>query len=1044
MSFSFLSLWLLLASLTSPAPGEQWRLVYRDGTFAALPAAPLLSGDRRADLSSAWAWSDGAAPRRIEADRIGKERLAVDRARLQIQVLDAQALTDARVIAGPQGLWLDVPEDLLPSWPVPRDGRLSIPLDPGQPWRLRLAARGQGSWWLDLPAGRTAGTLAPVAAPDLALLVTDRDGRPVDGAWLRILEGRRGEARPWALHRSIEGRISAPGLPGAEEVAAIVGAPDHVPAVLRGRPGDLPRQVQLGTGATVAGRFIAESGKAVSGVQIRLEAWFSPEMPQLTSRSAKSAADGTWQATAIPPGEAALLARAPGFAPYRLRLALAEGKTDLGTVRLRRGRDVRVEIVNDAGQPLARASLAGPAGLARTDAAGAAVLTVPPGEAFDLEVKASHHLDRKVRVEPAQASPMRIVLERAFLVVGRLVDPQGLPVGEGLSVLRRGNLSMSRSLLPGGAFEIDLPPGVEAELALSSPTTRELRLPLEPGAAGEVRDLGALQAPAGVEILGRIVSAGGGSAEGEPVPGARIWLPRPSDSGLLLAWVDRDLLEARSGADGRFRLAGTTEGPLQLRIDAAGFARAHHSVQPEAEAAQPEADERTLDIGDIVLAEGSTLHIRIPAPKGDGATARADLRGDWLELDMLTAPVFDGEAVLRNVPPGRIRLTVQKGRTLLCERQVAVLPEEDAEVECSGAPIRVRGVVRIGGHPAGPGTLLWMPPPPDMPGRITNVSSPAGLRQQQVFGEGRPQVEVSVVEDGSFVTEDLMPGSWQVAWVPVSGSLSQPQTVEIPELPEGAEHVAVLTFPGGAIAGVVLSPDERPAEGARVRDLDSGSVAFSGSDGGFVLTGVAPGTHHVQAEREELTSAVVSTAVSTEEAAGRSGDPIRLVLGDRQAPEIRVQVFDSHDVPVPGAFVFLEEEGKGQRLLTTGPDGGAAARVDLPTPARVRLAALINGVWSLGAWTDWADLPDPVILLSGPAGSLRVESSALEGSPRILSSQGWDIGWLLTRLGARQSVGPDHPLEMQGLPEGQYTFSLGDLTSRVTVKAGQQSSLALD
>lgn len=1028
-----LGFWLLLiTSLLAGGPGEEWRVAYTDGTVEAFQRPPILAEARRQQVDSVWAWSPEAAPRRIDPEAIGRELPAPDKVRLRVQVPGAQALKDARVMAGPVELWTDVPEDLLPVWPLPRTGEISIPLDPGRSWRLRLASSSRGTWWVDLPAGQTSVRLDPNPARAVDLLVTGRDGKPLDGAWMRLLEGaqgRRGRAKPWSLHLGTQGRISAPALPDAEEIVAFVGAPGYLPAVLRGRLADLPDQVKLGPGAAVGGRFTDDRGRPLQGVRVGLEAWISPDVADLIRRSAETTATGAWSVAVLPAGEAALVAQARGFAPYRARVELAEGKTDLGSIRLQRGKELRIVVVDDLGAPLAGAAAAGGPGLSgRTDPKGEAVLLVDPGEPVDLEVSAPHHVLWKSRVEPGTAPPLRVTLERAVNILGRLVDSHGRPVEEGMAALRRGSLSRTLALEPGGAFDIDLPAGVEADLTLSSPTTRELRVPLPAGDPGERRDLGALRAPAGIEISGRVTSA----KDGAPVAGARIWLPRPGGDGQLLAWVDRDLLEARSGPDGRFRMTGAPEGPLLLRIDAVDFARAHLAVQ-----AEPGAT--ALDAGEVALHHGADLRVAVSGSPPEGALAHADLRGDWLEMDTLTAPVRDGAALLRNIPPGKVRITVRSGRTLLCELETAVLEDEEAQVECSGGALRVAGVVRIGERPAGAGSLLWIPPAPGLPGRINNLVSEGGLRQQQVFGEGRPQVEVPVAEDGSFVTEDLSSGSWQVFWVPASGSLSRPRQVDIPALPEPAEWATVLTFPGGTLAGIVVDSRNRPVPEARVRDLDSGAVALSSPDGAFALTGAEAGSHSLQAERDELASAVVEAEVP----ADGSGDPVRLVLDERESPEIRMKTLDADQAPVSGAFVFLEEEGKGQRLLTTGAGGLAVARLDSPIPARVRLAALVNGAWSLGSWLSWQELPDTVILSSAPSGSLRIESPEATGSPRILSPGGWDVAWLSTRLGARPVLGPGAPLEVQGLPEGVYTVILEEKASTVSIRAGEQSTLAL-
>lgn len=149
-------------------------------------------------------------------------------------------------------------------------------------------------------------------------------------------------------------------------------------------------------------------------------------------------------------------------------------------------------------------------------------------------------------------------------------------------------------------------------------------------------------------------------------------------------------------------------------------------------------------------------------------------------------------------------------------------------------------------------------------------------------------------------------------------------------------------------------------------------------------------------------------------------------------------------MPVAGAFVFLEEEGRGQRLLTAGLDARVAVRIELPLPPRVRLAALANGTWSLGEWKEWSELSETETLVVGTGGSMRLESASHTGSPRLLSPQGWDVSWLLTRLGARPSLAPGHALEVHGLPEGVYTVSMEGITSPVTVRAGHQATLELD
>jgi hypothetical protein len=52
---------------------------------------------------------------------------------------------------------------------------------------------------------------------------------------------------------------------------------------------------------------------------------------------------------------------------------------------------------------------------------------------------------------------------------------------------------------------------------------------------------------------------------------------------------------------------------------------------------------------------------------------------------------------------------------------------------------------------------------------------------------------------------------------------------------------------------------------------------------------------------------------------------------------------------VAGAFVFLEEAGKGQRFLVADGAGIATATLEPTLPAQVRAAALAGGSWALAA-----------------------------------------------------------------------------------------------
>ncbi|HXU29699.1 MAG TPA: carboxypeptidase-like regulatory domain-containing protein, partial [Thermoanaerobaculia bacterium] len=442
-----------------------------------------------------------------------------------------------------------------------------------------------------------------------------------------------------------------------------------------------------------------------------------------------------------------------------------------------------------------------------------------------------------------------------------------------------------------------------------------------------------------------------------------------------------------------------------------------------------EASESGLvDLGTIALSEGTTFLVHVAAGdrEAQGAVARADLGNRWSESDMLTAQVWNGEALISGVSPGRVTVSVLAGRRLLCEQSVVVREGGSQEVDCRSHGLRVSGYVQVGGVPAGTGTLSWSAPDLAMPSRIDTVVSPAGLKQFQIVGAGRPGVSVAIAADGSFETEDLSPGRWRVVLLS-QGSASGEQIVDIP-----AEEYfeTVLSFPGLAVTGTVVDREGKPVERARVRELTSGGIAFSDPEGNFSLVGLKAGKSVVQAQLQDQTSPLAELNLRI----GERPEPLRLVLGQRKAPSLTVRIVDAGGAPVPGAFVFLDEEGKGQRLLVADAQGQTEVRLEPPLPPRVRAAAFSSGSWGFGDWLDRQAADGEFQVEVAGAESFVVTSDTHQGSPRILTPNGWDVSWLLRLLGAPPRLAPDLPLRMSGLVAGRYSISLDGASVTVTVR----------
>jgi hypothetical protein len=1040
-------LWFsLLAVNGGGADASQWRLVDQDGSVTEAAGEPHLAAAQAARLRSAWVWSATRAPRRVAPSDLARAERELashpDAARLALQVVRKASVrppADLRLVAAPIDMWMELPEGSLPSWPIPADGRVRVPVDGVRRWRVRVASSTEGSWWADakpnLPA--LAVQTSPAAGIDLA--VEDERGRPLGSVGGSVGEGtaRVRDSRTWAALRG-NGRLASPGLPDAQEVALEVVQFGYQPAVVRGWPSALPHELRLRPGATLSGRVGDAAGKPLPGVAVEAEAWAQPQAGLLMHYRAVSGPHGEWTVQGVPPGRVALSLRKPGFVPRLEQLRVDAGATDTGLRQLDHGGQLQV-LLRDAVGPVPRARIEGGPGLsAVADGRGIAVLQGVPLSALTLKANEERHQLATLQINPPFPAQVVITLPRAFTVTGRFVDRAGTPVASGVARIEMPGCSTSARLGDDGHFAMTLVPGKQASLILRGPQVRELTTSLAPGEPGEVRDLGDLSPPPGIDVTGRVISG----QDGTPVAGARVWLPRPGPEGPTIAWANRDVLETSTDPAGAFRLSGLDQGGTRLRIDAAGFARA----QADVTALDPAAPGGVVDLGDLTVQPGTRLHVLVRASGRstddslEGATARVDLGNLWLDPDMLQADVHGGEAVVPNVPAGPVTVSVLAANKLVCDKQLTVTGDaSDMDVDCTKKTITVTGTVKLGTVAAGAGSLIWRTagaaaaPPSDS--QIDNVDSPGGLRQQQVFGLGIPQVDAAVDPDSRFATQDLSPGTWTVSWSSRAGALSGPLTVDIPDQ---EAYATQLVFPGLAVTGTVTTKDGKPAAGARVRELLSGDMVFAGDDGTFTLAGLQPGAATLQAQQGDLTSRPLHLEVP----ADGTLDPVQLVVtGD--ADKITIQVLSTAGTPVAGAFVFLQEQGGNLRLLTTTGDGTATASLDGDEPPAVRAAAYAGGIWTLGPWTPWDAAQQGLSLASGPAGrGALVVTSAQGAAVKLLSADGWDLSWLYQYLGAPLQAAPAKPLEIQGLPAGAYAVSAGGNQPAVPVSVPDAGSVA--
>ncbi|HYH09306.1 MAG TPA: carboxypeptidase-like regulatory domain-containing protein, partial [Thermoanaerobaculia bacterium] len=799
-----------------------------------------------------------------------------------------------------------MPEDLLPKWAVQPGGTTRIPVARGETWRIRVTGPGFGTWWLDVPPDRATVELSPLAAKDHELKIVDDAGGALAAARLSLLDEapERGGSKKLADHRAdARGRVVLRAIPDVAGVLLVASTPTRAPHVVQARPSSLPASIVLSPGAVVRGRLTDAEGKPIARARVGVRTWIAENVPVPLLRESESAADGTWEVVALPAGRGEWRAAARGFAPVARAVTLAASTIDLGIVVLDREVRVAVEVRDERGQPVEGAQLSvRDTVIAATDAEGRATVPAIEGQSFELTAGAPHHRGVTMTVPVPFPKPVEIALARAFRVTGRLVESGGAPVADAMVSAVRGTTLSRHRTDASGRFDLDLEAGVAHTLEFRSTQSALVAIEVAEGLAGESRDLGDVTAPAGVVVTGKLVR----EDDGSPVSGARVWMPRPSEAGALMAWAFRDVLQTVTDSSGTFRLAGLPATPFVVRIDAPGLATARRAVTPE-------ESEAPIDLGEIRLRAGATVIVRMDGDAGEGAEARIDLGGRGLPIDSLRAPVAGGRASIAQVPAGDVVVSVWRRRDLLCREQATIAESGDSEVVCSMRKVAVSGRVDVGGHPTGPGTVVWLSATDnDTPTGVFNFGSGA-YRQQQVFAPDSATYTSNVGYDGTF-TVQLLPGTWEVLWMPDAGQAVGPRRVDVPR---AATHQVLLSYPAAVLHGRVVDAQRRGVAGADVRELGGRGMAVTRADGTFVLSGPPPGQWEVQARHAGRASAVLT--VTAEE--NRRGEPVTIVL-DAVAHAVRVQVLVDR-VPAAAAIVFVETDTGELRLATTKTDGTA-------------------------------------------------------------------------------------------------------------------------
>jgi len=1007
-----------------PRPDEDIHLVIArtDGTHvsAQLPLTEQQAGEVR----HIWAWTKRLPPRKIDIEAVALERTKIVReleraaARpLEVRVRGwsrPEEVASLRIIAAPLEMWGSVPEALLPSFAVSREGRATIQVR--DPVRIRITGKGKGTAWQQ-PGLAKAVDVPLRDASDAALTLQTNDGSPLLRAFATVTSIRSGDASPVLQAQFAaddRGRIEIPALPTGEILTLVLTGEGSAPRKISGTAAELTRTLRLEPGAKVKGTFVDDDDEPIEGVRVETEGWISPDVAALAGNRTTSDEKGQWTVEGLPRVRIIVRASSEGRSTLRKEVSLEDGDADLGVVTLMRAEAVTLTVLDAENRPIRKVLVTSDSGFkGRTNDKGTIAVTgLAADQPASIRLTADRFAAQTVLLSPPLPKREQVVLERAFTVTGAVADDRGVPIADAIAIITIGSRYRREAITPDGAFSLDIETGRDFDLTFESTATASFVTKQPSGRSGEVRDLGTIRMPAGTIVRGRIVDRAAA-----PVGGARIWAIRPNVAGAVAAWVAGRTVQATSDVDGAFELRGVPSGATLLRIDAPDYARAYRNVVI--------ADSQ-LDVGVIEIVRGSTVTVQ---SRHDDAVARLDLRGEWLDADMLAAPVVYGEARLRNVPPGEYRVSVMNGRTLVCDRRVTVEESTGALVECPG-PMTVRGRVLLDGNPAYGGSLAFSQIIPT-DALINTRMSPAGARQERVYGSGGGTIMVAVGSDGMFETDQLIAGEWQVVWRSPDNATSPSRSVTVSDV---SNAPILVEFAGGMIRGRVVDARQQPVAHARIREIQGPLFAMSASDGSFTLTGVGPGTHRLQAAIGSRASAVVDVLTET----GKAPAEVVIELDDAERNVLMIRVIGVAGEPKPNAFVFVEAVG-GIRIFTADADGVARGAFPAGLPDGARLVAFADNAWAFATLkrSGAEDDPQNATIPFVKTGVLTIRSRTSTGAPAVQNLQAGDLTWMLGRVGYAIFVTPDSPLIIHGLPPAVYSVALGAAVTNVSVRAGE-------
>lgn len=870
------------------------------------------------------------------------------------------------------------------------------PLAPGRATRLRAARPGFAAAVAAVTPAAGDGEIAIrfrlEAVRRASGRVIDGDGDPVAGADVALAPSAAHAAEPVRGRSDDAGRFELEEVgPGRFDlmVRARGFAPATVPSIeivrSRAAPSDggEPAAIDLGTvsllpGATVEGRVAEPRGRPLAGAEIRVvedgerPEGAPPRLPEGRPADAVTDADGRFRLDDLATEQLLTLeVRLAGYVPAALRGVRTGGEPV--RVTLEPAGALAGVVVDEEERPVGGARLRLTARGGESDEApeapaerryatagrdGRFEIRGLAGGRWDLTATAEGYRDaveEGVEVATGEVpAELRLVLERGVEVSGRVTGADGEPVAAARIVVSGAGGARPASAVPSrrraatdgdGHYRLGgLDPG-PTRFTVEHPEYRRLVREHEvaPGHAGVD-----FQLRRGGEIVGRVVDS-----EGRGVAGARV-TARPPSEGYSTLDTGRSVATA---ADGRFRIAGLSEGSYTVGAEKAGYAAAQ--------------TERPIALGD-----GPAAPVELRLTRGVSVAGRVL----GLGFDELSRVRIVGLQPQRPTPPaaaeadyeGRYRLPgLRPGDWTVIARvdDGGKTVHESVHLEPGAGEVRLD--LDFGG-----GLTLS--------GRVVRGAAPVSGAEIQASAETTLSGAWTETDQGGrFLLEGLDPGLYTLEVSAPSGGPAHRRRIEL-----SGDRDLVVELDEATVRGLVVADaDGRPIEGAVVSldARDGGALPRSGprpsartdAAGAFTLAGLAPRRYRLQAK-----SPGYGAATAEVEAVAGAGEPVELRLRPTDGLDLRVV----HPGGAPAGEIRVAALDVAGRPVLAGayPTRGGGW---------VRLAELPAGSWSLLAATAGSATAarrvtapgEPVTLVLPEAGSLEVTVPALAGSGRRAS-----------------------------------------------------------